>query len=539
MNKQILTILRLSSLIILSLCLFSKSLRAQELVFLETPFDPSLDYEQLLPGDQKGTASWTADTKTLLLRDVQASVLSKILTGWMPEEITIRVEGTNSIVSTGYEDAIQMRSSVRITGPGSLSITSNGGYAYACRNGGSLTISDGVSVTAIGNYGGIVGDFMTSTLLIDKAYVTASTLNNAGVASIGYFSEIDLRGCAISSPAGAKIAELNETMSITVDGKEEYAGEVIIAPQQAYYHVTIAESEHGRIVAPEGVDLTHLLGGSSIVFKAEPEDGYALTKLMAGTEDITNTRTLVVKGDVTVTPTFTPIKTYRVSLQKPDHGKLSVRETEFDLTKVPEDAVLHFICTPDNGYELEEVKAGDQDITQSLYVKVNADMEVSARYKKIPVPTYKVTISVLGYGQVTADCPDMAAVPDGTMVHLTCTPKDDHYYLANLQANGEDIMDSKNFMIDGEDVQVKATFKEHTAIEEPSQTTLYTLTRSGDNLVISGVLSNHPVSLVTLTGETLFRREIAVGESLAIDLKGIPSGAYILFIGNSAYKFNL
>ena len=133
----------------------------------------------------------------------------------------------------------------------------------------------------------------------------------------------------------------------------------------------------------------------------------------------------------------------------------------------------------------------------------------------------------------------MAAVPDGTMVHLTCTPKDDHYYLANLQANGEDIMDSKNFMIDGEDVQVKATFKEHTAIEEPSQTTLYTLTRSGDNLVISGVLSNHPVSLVTLTGETLFRREIAVGESLVIDLKGIPSGAYILFIGNSAYKFNL
>ena len=367
MNQQLLRLLKLFGVAI-SLWLFTLPVGAQEMTFMERPFDPATDQAQLLPADQKGSVSWTAATRTLTLRDVQINTVSRILTGWMPNEITIQVEGTNQIVCTGSDDAITMRSSVRITGPGSLSITSEQAYAYACRSGASLTIADGVSVTAIGLNGGLVGDFVSSHLLIDKAYVTASTINDQGAVSIGYFKELTLEGCAITSPSGAKVAELNEVMSITLDGKEEYAGKVIIAPQQSYHKVTIAQAEHGRIVAPEGVDLTHLLAGSAVTFTAEPEDGYALTKLMAGTEDITNTRTLIVKADVTVTPTFSPVKSYRVSLQKPEHGTLTVKEQEYDLTKIPEGAILHFICTPEKGYELEHLMAGDQDITAEKYI---------------------------------------------------------------------------------------------------------------------------------------------------------------------------
>lgn len=537
MNQQLPLLLKLFG-VALSLWLFTLPVGAQEMTFMESPFDPATDQAQLLPADQKGSVSWTAATRTLTLRDVQINTISRILTGWMHDEITIQVEGTNQIVCTGSDDAITMRSSVRITGPGSLSITSEQAYAYACRSGASLTIADGVSVTAIGLNGGLVGDFLSSHLLIDKAYVTASTINDQGAVSIGYFKELTLEGCAITSPSGAKVAELNEVMSITLDGKDEYAGKVIIAPQQSYHKVTIAQAEHGRIVAPEGVDLTHLLAGSAVTFTAEPEDGYALTKLMAGTEDITNTRTLIVKADVTVTPTFSPVKSYRVSLQKPEHGTLTVKEQEYDLTKVPEGAILHFICTPNKGYELEQVKAGDEDITKSLYIKVHSDVQVTAQYKLIPIPTYRVAIKTLGAGTVTADYPNLEAVPEGTTVHFTCTPKDDQHFLIALKANGEDIMESKSITIEDEDVNVIATFKQRTAIDAP-QGVAPTIARTGDALIISGVATDQPVALITLLGETLLRTSIQAGESLTVSIESFPAGAYLLTIGDTTYKINL
>ena len=237
MNQQILRMLRRTGLMLFASLLWL-SLGAQEMIFMESPFDPSMDQAQLLPADQKGTVSWTASTNTLTMKDVSINTQSKILSGYMPEEMTLLVEGSNQLISTGSDDAITMRSSVRITGSGSLSITSQGAYAYACRNGASLTIAGGVSVTAVGNYGGLVGDFMVSRLLIDNSYVTASTLSDQGMVSIGYFKELTLERCAISAPEGAQVAELNEVMSITADGKEEYAGKVIIAPQQAYYRVS-------------------------------------------------------------------------------------------------------------------------------------------------------------------------------------------------------------------------------------------------------------------------------------------------------------
>ena len=535
MNQQLLRLLKLFGVAI-SLWLFTLPVGAQELIFMEAHVDTSVDHAQLLPADQKGTVSWTAATKTLTLRDVQINTVSGILSGWMPDETTIQVEGTNQLVCTGSDDAISMRSSVRITGSGSLSITSEQANAY--RSKARLTIADGVSVTAIGLNGGLVGDFVSSSLLIDKAYVSASTLHDKGTVSIGYFKELTLERCAITSPDGAKVAELNKVMSITLDGKKEYAGKVIIAPQQSYHKVTIAQTEHGRIVAPEGVDLTHLLAGSAVTFTAKPEDGYALTKLMAGTEDITNTRTLIVKADVTVTPTFSPVKSYRVSLQKPEHGTLTVKEQEYDLTKVPEGAILHFICTPAKGYELEHLMAGDKDITAEKYISVASDVEISASYKLIPVDTYKVTIVKLGKGQVEADCSDPNAVPDGTKVQLTCTP-DEGYELKALRANNEDILQDRYFFVEGEDVRVEATFASvgnNNAVSNPTGETCYTIKVSSDHLTITGASAGTPITLYTLLGELIHTAVATTAGTEQIDLTTTPSGLYLLTIGETTLK---
>ena len=69
------------------------------MIFMESPFDPSMDQAQLLPADQKGTVSWTASTNTLTMKDVSINTQSKILSGYMPEEMTLLVEGTNQLIS--------------------------------------------------------------------------------------------------------------------------------------------------------------------------------------------------------------------------------------------------------------------------------------------------------------------------------------------------------------------------------------------------------------------------------------------------------
>jgi uncharacterized repeat protein (TIGR02543 family) len=44
---------------------------------------------------------------------------------------------------------------------------------------------------------------------------------------------------------------------------------------------------------------------------------------------------------------------YKVVIIQPEHGTISVKETGVDLNAVPEGTTLHFVATPDEGYELD------------------------------------------------------------------------------------------------------------------------------------------------------------------------------------------
>lgn len=541
MKKQLLTLVRMAVLAI-GLSLVSSVVHADELIFIEHSFNPAEDQPQLMPDDQKGTASWNAETKTLLLKDAQITTQAILLTGWMTQEITIRVEGSNSVVCTGMSDIIAMRSAIRITGPGTLYLSTNGNAAIANTGGGSVTIADGVSVIACGNVGGIYGDWQSS-LTIDNAYVCAYTHPDSynATASIGFFSKINLRNSEIVSPDGAKVGYINGGESITVDDEMESIDKIIIAPKKEFAQITIAEDPNGKIKAPEGIDLTNVLVGTPITFTAEANEDYLLTKLMAGEEDITNTKILVVKGNTTVTPTFTCTKTYKVALNQPEHGTLTVREKDCNLDAVPFGTILHFECTPEAGYELESIIAGEEDITESKYIKVVSDIEVTANYKLIPIPTYKVEIVVLGHGSVTADFADLTAVPDGTTIHLTCTPATDKDKLVGLTANGEDIMATKSFIIEARDVSVGAQFKREKndeAIDSVEGGKTIVVAQSKNSLSIMGIQRGTLIQLHSVLGEAIMQ-SVAKEATHRIDISNIPSGIYILLVGNTTFKLHL
>ena len=75
---------------------------------------------------------------------------------------------------------------------------------------------------------------------------------------------------------------------------------------------------------------------------------------------------------------------YVVTISQPEHGTISVKETGVDLNAVAEGTKLHFVATPDEGYELDAWSgcAADGSLT------VNAAATVTCTFKK---KTFKVT----------------------------------------------------------------------------------------------------------------------------------------------------
>ena len=85
--------------------------------------------------------------------------------------------------------------------------------------------------------------------------------------------------------------------------------------------------------------------GQEIAVTATPRDGYALTSLMAGTEDILASKKFTVKGLTIVKAVF--IKTFKVSYSHEGEGTLSISGAE-NLDAVPFGTKLTVTATPDD-----------------------------------------------------------------------------------------------------------------------------------------------------------------------------------------------
>ena len=84
-----------------------------------------------------------------------------------------------------------------------------------------------------------------------------------------------------------------------------------------------------------------------------------------------------VISDLTVTAQY--VKAYKVTLVA-EHGQISVKESDVDLAKVPENTVLHLTATPDEGYQFKEW----QNYDAGTGLKVTADVTVTAVFEQSP-----------------------------------------------------------------------------------------------------------------------------------------------------------
>ena len=147
--------------------------------------------------------------------------------------------------------------------------------------------------------------------------------------------------------------------------------------------ITLAKEGEGTL-AVEGYNEAALQAveeGTELTVIATPKEGYTLTSLTVGSQDIFATKKFTVTGAVTVKAVFK--KTVAISLAKEGEGTLAIEGYNDDALKaVAAGTELTVIATPKEGYTLTSLTAGTQDILATKKFTVTKAVEVKAVFKK-------------------------------------------------------------------------------------------------------------------------------------------------------------
>ena len=130
-----------------------------------------------------------------------------------------------------------------------------------------------------------------------------------------------------------------------------------------------------------GVDnLNEVPYGTELTIIANPKKGYELTSLIANGINITNTKKVTVRGNLTIKATFTQkTRNFAVKLTKEGEGTISATGAT-SLNAVAYGTELTIVATPAAGYKLTALTANGQDILATKKVVIKGATEVKATF---------------------------------------------------------------------------------------------------------------------------------------------------------------
>jgi len=147
--------------------------------------------------------------------------------------------------------------------------------------------------------------------------------------------------------------------------------------------ITLAKEGEGTL-AIEGYNdetLKAVAECTELTVIATPNDGYTLTSLMAGTQDIFATKKFTVTKAMEVKAVFK--KMVAITLAKEGEGTLAIEGYNDETLKaVVEGTELTVTATPNDGYTLTSLSAGTQNILATKKFIVTGALTVKAVFKK-------------------------------------------------------------------------------------------------------------------------------------------------------------
>ena len=369
-------------------------------------------------------------------------------------KVTLTKEGEGTLTATGADDLNAVPYGTELT----IVATPAEGYELTAltANGEDILDSKHVTVTEATTVKATFArkSFAVTLTKEGKGNLTATGADDLN--AVPYGTELTI----VATPAeGYELAALTANGEDILSSKQftvKEDTEVKATFAKKSFAVTLTKEGEGNLTATGADDLNAVPYGTELTIVATPAEGYELAALTANGEDILSSKQFTVKEDTEVKATFTK-KTFAVKLTKEGEGNLTAMGAD-NLNSVPYGTEITIVATPADGYELTALTANGEDILDTKQFTVKEATEVKATFTK---KTFAVTLTKEGEGNLTATGADnLNSVPYGTEITIVATPAEG-YELTALTANGEDILDSKQFTVK-EATEVKATFTKKT-----------------------------------------------------------------------------
>ena len=341
---------------------------------------------------------------------------------------------------------------------------------------------------------------------------------------ISGFKTLTIKDAYIASPLGAVVDGGTIKLNGTFLGNTTCEIKRGNAPT---YNVTIDSGiKNGRVrVTNYSGSLSSVPLGTKLQVEATPAEGYHLVKILAGGENITESKSFVVTRNAEISAQFDPNK-YSVTANVPQNGKIMLSHSG----SVAYGTEVTVTVEPDEGYELAKLTANGTDITATKKFVVKKATTVEATFAK---QTFAVTAKAAQNGKITIKgYSDLKKVPYGTELMVEVIPNAG-YKLSKLTANGTDITATKKFVVKGA-TTVEATFVKDTAIEEvsASEVVLYP-SPAVDVATLSGIEAGAMVQLFSLDGAEVLRTMANEAGVARLDLTGVAAGKYLVKSGET------
>ena len=388
----------------------------------------------------------------------------------------------------------------------------------------------------------VVTDNMTvKATFAKKSFAVSLTKEGEGTISATGATSLNAVAYGTELTIVATPAEGYELVSITAGGTDITASKKVVVTgnltvkatfTKKSFAVSLTKEGEGTITATGASNLNAVAYGTELTINATPAEGYELVSITAGGTDITATKKVVVKDNMTIKATFTK-KNFAVTLTKEGEGTISATGAS-NLNSVAYGTELTIVATPAEGYELTALTANGTDILATKKVVVEGNLTVKATFEK---KTFAVTLTSNDHGEITIVEPvDLKAVPYGTTLTVKATGKNAQCVLTELTANGEDILATQSFVVT-DVTEVKATFVDHTGVETTitQQVKLYP-NPATDYVIVEGVAVASEVTLHSMTGERLYAGRADSRGTLQIDLTPYADGVYLVCVAGKTYR---
>ena len=412
-----------------------------ELTIIATPAE-GYELQSLVAGGVDITATKKIVVKDNLTVKATFSKKSFAVTFAKEGEGTISATGASSLNAVAYGTELTINATPA-EGYELTALTANGTDILATKK---IVVKDNMTVKATFTK----KNFAISLTKEGEGTITATGASNLN--SVAYGTELTIN----ATPAMGY-----ELVSITAGGTDITASKKVVVTgnltvkatfAKKAFAVSLTKEGEGTISATGADDLNAVAYGTELTINATPAMGYELQSLVAGGVDITATKKIVVKDNLTVKATFAK-KSFAVTFDKVGEGMITATGAD-DLNAVAYGTELTIVATPAEGYELTALTANGTDILATKKIVVEGNLTVKGTFTK---KSFAVSLTKEGEGTITATgASNLNSVAYGTELTINATPAMG-YELVSITAGGTDITASKKVVVTG-NLAVKATF---------------------------------------------------------------------------------